>query len=42
VGTVPAVVAGGITTIVLALIWPKLFPSVATIDRLEDLRPVAA
>jgi hypothetical protein len=41
-GTVPAVVAGGIATIVLALIWPKLFPSIATIDRLEDLRPVAA
>ena len=42
IGTVPAVVAGGIATIVLALIWPRLFPSVATIDRLEDLRPVAA
>ncbi|MDX6410577.1 MAG: hypothetical protein QOE91_93 [Gaiellaceae bacterium] len=42
VGTVPAVVAGGIATVVLALIWPRLFPSIATIDRMEDLRPVAA
>jgi MFS family permease len=42
VGTVPAVVAGGIATIFLALIWPRLFPSIATIDRMEDLRPVAA
>ncbi len=40
VGTVPAVVAGGVATIVLALVWTKLFPSVATIDRLEDLTPV--
>jgi MFS family permease len=41
-GTVPAVVAGGVATIVLALVWQKLFPSIATIDRLEDLRPVTA
>ena len=40
-GTVPAVVAGGIATILLALAWSKLFPSVATIDRLQDLKPVA-
>jgi MFS family permease len=41
VGTVPAVVAGGVATVFLALVWTKLFPSVATIDRMEDLRPVA-
>jgi MFS family permease len=39
IGAVPAVVAGGVITIALALIWPRLFPSLARIDRLEDLRP---
>jgi MFS family permease len=39
VGTVTSVVAGGITTIVLALSWLKLFPSLAHLGRLEDLRP---
>jgi transmembrane secretion effector len=41
IGAVPAVVAGGVITIALALIWPRLFPSLARIDRLEDLRPAA-
>ncbi len=39
VGAVPAVVAGGALTIALALVWPKLFPQLAGIDRLERLRP---
>jgi len=39
VGAVPAVVAGGVLTIGLALAWARLFPSLAAIDRLEDLRP---
>ncbi|MGD0273992.1 MAG: MFS transporter [Gaiellaceae bacterium] len=39
VGAVPAVVAGGALTIVLAAIWPRLFPALAHIDRLEELRP---
>ncbi len=38
-GAVPAVVAGGALTIALALIWPKLFPDLSRIDRLEDLKP---
>ena len=42
VGAVPAVVAGGVLTIVLALVWPKLFPALAGVDRLEDVRPSAA
>jgi MFS family permease len=41
IGAVPAVVAGGVITIALALIWPRLFPSLTRIDRLEDLRPAA-
>jgi MFS family permease len=38
-GAVPAVVAGGALTIALALVWPKLFPALARIDRLEELSP---
>ncbi|MBW3593128.1 MAG: MFS transporter, partial [Actinobacteria bacterium] len=39
VGAVPAVVAGGAVTIAAALLWPRLFPQMARIDRLESLRP---
>ncbi|MGH2858949.1 MAG: MFS transporter [Solirubrobacteraceae bacterium] len=39
VGTVPAVVAGGVLTIAFALSWPRLFPSLAHVDRLESLAP---
>src|SRR5436305_1382721 len=39
VGTVTAVVAGGIATIGIALSWTRLFPSLARLGRLEDLRP---
>ena len=38
-GAAPAVVAGGVLTILLAAVWPRLFPALARIDRLEDLRP---
>ena len=38
-GAVPAVVVGGSITIVAALIWPRLFPDMARIDRLEQLTP---
>jgi hypothetical protein len=41
-GAVPAVVLGGCLTIVLALVWPRLFPALAAVDRLEDVRPSAA
>jgi MFS family permease len=41
-GTVPAVVAGGAITIALAVLWTKFFPSLAKIDRMEDLRPEPA
>ncbi|MFL5925582.1 MAG: MFS transporter [Gaiellaceae bacterium] len=39
VGAVPAVVAGGAITIGLAVAWRWLFPDLASVDRLEDVRP---
>jgi MFS family permease len=39
VGTIPAVVGGGVMTILLALSWGRLFPALANVDRLEDVRP---
>jgi MFS family permease len=41
VGVVPAVVAGGVITILTAVLWPWIFPSLARVDRLEQLRPAA-
>jgi MFS family permease len=38
-GAAPAVVAGGVVTIGIAAIWPRLFPALARVDRLEDVRP---
>jgi MFS family permease len=38
-GAVPAVVAGGALTILLAVLWPRLFPALAAVDRLDDLLP---
>jgi hypothetical protein len=38
-GAVPAVVAGGVITIALALVWGRFFPSLARVDRLEDVQP---
>ncbi len=42
IGAVPAVVVGGIATIVIAAAWTRLFPALANVDRLDDLRPVYA
>lgn len=39
VGTVPAVVGGGVMTILIALSWGRFFPALAEVDRLEDVRP---
>jgi len=41
IGAVPAVVVGGIATIVIAVLWGRLFPDLAQVDRLDELRPVA-
>ena len=40
VGAVPAVVAGGAITIALAVVWRWVFPALANVDRLEDVRPL--
>jgi MFS family permease len=40
IGAVPAVVVGGVATIVVAGAWWKLFPALARVDRLDELRPV--
>ena len=39
VGAVPAVVGGGAITMLIALSWGRLFPSLAGVDRLEQVRP---
>ena len=39
VGAVPAVVAGGAITVVLAVVWRWVFPELAQVDRLEDVSP---
>jgi hypothetical protein len=41
-GAVPAVVLGGLVTIGVALTWTRLFPELARVDRLDELRPVEA
>jgi MFS family permease len=47
VGAVPAVVAGGVLTILLALVWPRVFPALSRVDRLSaaglrEVLPVGA
>jgi MFS family permease len=39
VGTVPAVVGGGIITVAIAAGWSRIFPDLSRVDRLEDVRP---
>jgi MFS family permease len=41
IGAVPAVVLGGVATIGVAAVWWKLFPALARVDRLDELRPVS-
>jgi Transmembrane secretion effector len=40
IGAVPAVVVGGIATIVVAGLWWRHFPALGRVDRLDELRPV--
>jgi MFS family permease len=42
IGAVPAVVLGGIATVAIAGVWWRLFPALARVDRLDELRPVEA
>jgi MFS family permease len=39
VGTVPAVVGGGLITMALAATWSRFFPALANVDRLEEVTP---
>jgi MFS family permease len=41
VGTVPAVVGGGVMTMLIAISWRRIFPALAEVDRLETLEPQA-
>jgi hypothetical protein len=41
IGAVPAVVVGGVATVAVAVVWWRLFPSLARVDRLDELRPVS-
>ncbi len=38
-GAGPAVVVGGALTIGIAAVWPRFFPTLARVDRLEDVQP---
>ena len=42
VGTIPAVVGGGVMTMLIAISWRRLFPALADVDRLETLRPASS
>ncbi|HXD66440.1 MAG TPA: MFS transporter [Solirubrobacteraceae bacterium] len=39
VGVIPAVVGGGLMTMLIAVSWRHLFPALADVDRLEAVRP---
>jgi MFS family permease len=42
VGAVPAVLVGGAATVFVVVAWRFVFPQLARVDRLDELRPVAA
>jgi MFS family permease len=42
IGTVPAVVAGGAVMMGIAATWPRLFPALSRMGRLDELRPAPA
>jgi hypothetical protein len=42
IGAVPAVVIGGVATVAVALLWVRVFPVIARVDRLSELRPADA
>ena len=42
IGTVGAVVAGGAAMIGIAATWPRLFPALSRLGRLDELRPATA
>jgi hypothetical protein len=36
------VVGGGAITIAIAALWSRIFPDLARVDRLQEVRPVTA
>jgi hypothetical protein len=42
VGSVPAVVGGGAITVAIAASWSRIFPDLARVDSLQDVRPAPA
>ena len=38
-GTVPAVILGGVGTLIVVAIWMRLFPPLRTVDRMHDVAP---
>jgi hypothetical protein len=39
-GAVPAVVVGGLGTILVVVLWSRLFPKMRAIGRLDELKPI--
>ena len=42
IGTVPAILVGGVASVAIAGLWFVLFPSLRRIDRFEDIKPADA
>jgi hypothetical protein len=40
-GAVAAVVVGGVGTLAIVLLWMRLFPALASVDRLDAAQPLA-
>lgn len=40
-GTVPAVILGGVGTLIVVAVWMRLFPPLRTVDRMRDVMPGA-
>jgi MFS family permease len=41
IGTVPAVIGGGVITVLIAVSWRRFFPGLARVDRFHDVMPAA-
>lgn len=41
-GTVPAVILGGVGTLIVVAIWMQIFPPLRTVDRMRDVMPGGA
>jgi MFS family permease len=39
IGVVPTVLIGGIGALAIVALWARLFPALARVDRLEDVKP---